>query len=238
MLSVTLLPILSDNYCYLLHGAHSLAIIDAGDAAPVIDYLESNALTPTHIFNTHHHGDHVGGNKTLKEKYNIPLFAPALEAEKIGNVTTPLHDSDIIHFDGEEIHIITTAGHTMGHICFHAPQSKILFSGDTLFSMGCGRLFEGSAEEMFHSLQRLKALPDNTKIYCGHEYTQTNAKFCLSHDASNSDLKQRYKEVKNLRTQNKPTLPTTIGLEKQTNIFLRAPDAATFQHLRTLKDNV
>ncbi len=237
MLDVTLIPILEDNYTYLIQSEGKVGIIDPGEADPIIKKLEELNLTLDYIFNTHHHYDHIDGNAVLKNKYNAQIIAPASEQKRISNIDIAVNETSEIMFGNEAVKVIETAGHTTGHICFYFPDSNVLFAGDTLFSMGCGRLFEGTPEDMFNSIQKIKALPLQTKIYCGHEYTLTNGNFCLSVDGDNQDLKARMKDAQNLRAQDKPTIPTTIELELKTNIFMRAETVEDFAHYRSLRDN-
>ena len=236
MLEVTLVPILQDNYAYILQSGNDVAVLDPGDATPIINKLEELNLTLSTIFITHHHWDHVDGIKDIKEKYNCTVIGPEKEKDRIPCIDKTINEGDDLSFDNETIEIIETIGHTNGHICFHFPESKILFSGDTLFAMGCGRLFEGTAEDMFSALEKLKKLPDNTKVYCGHEYTQSNGEFCLTIEPDNQNLITRIQKVTTLRVQNTPTIPTTIELEKKTNVFMRANDANEFKKFRNLKD--
>ena len=240
MITVDIIPINNDyqNYSYLLTAADGqTALIDPCEAEPIIDFLNTKGVSVLNfLINTHHHWDHTDGNTEILEHYSPKHLGPAAEENKIGKFDIPLHDGDVFEFGGEEIQIIETPGHTAGHICLYAPQSKLLFAGDTLFSMGCGRLFEGTPEDMWGSFEKLMALPDETKFYCGHEYTLPNAKFCLSIEPDNDDLRKRYEEVKELRRAKQPTLPSTIGLEKKTNVFLRAGSAEKFSELRALKD--
>lgn len=236
-MKVHILPILDDNYSYILENENGdVAVIDPGEAAPIIDWLEQNNKRLTHIINTHHHGDHIAGNKELQEKYSAILAAPKADMHRIPGVDIELEEGTTFTFGGEEAQIIDTPGHTVGHIALYFPNSKALFCGDTLFSMGCGRLFEGTAEQMWNSFEKIMDLPDDTLIYPGHEYTQSNGEFCLRIDPDNTELKQRMNEVIDLRAQNLPTIPTTLGLEKQTNAFLRAGSAKEFAKIRALKD--
>ncbi len=236
MLNVTLVPVLDDNYAYILESNNQVGVVDAGDAVPVIHKLDELNLTPDVIFNTHHHGDHIAGNDALLEKYDCDIIAPAYETERILNIHHAVKDGDIFNFGDEKATIIHTAGHTTGHVCFWFKKAKVLFSGDTIFAMGCGRLFEGTPKEMFNNFQKFNAMPDETKIYCGHEYTQTNGNFCLTVDANNQDLIDRMKEVDIFRQESQPTIPTTIGQEKKTNIFMRAKTIEEFTHYRSLRD--
>ncbi|MEZ5815166.1 MAG: hydroxyacylglutathione hydrolase [Alphaproteobacteria bacterium] len=223
MINVTLVPALSDNYIYLLKMENgAVAIVDPGEAAPILEVLKSKNLTPDCILNTHHHWDHVNGISGLQKAFpDIAVYTPENRPSEFG---------------GERLEILETPGHTLDHICYHFPESRMAFTGDTLFSMGCGRLFEGTPEQMWESLQRIAALPDNTQIYCGHEYTLSNGRFCLSIEPENKALQERVEEVEGLRAAGKPTLPVSLALEKQTNIFLRAGSAERFAQLRALKD--
>ena len=238
MIDVYLIPVLETNYVSLIQtSCGKTAILDPGDANPVISELENLELTPDYILITHHHWDHVNGIPKLKQKYDCPVVAPQAEEEKINGVDIALKEGDIFELGEEKIKIISTPGHTMGGICYYFENSKVVFTGDTLFSMGCGRLFEGTAEDMFSSFEKLKALPDDTRVYCGHEYTRGGAGFCLTLDPDNEDLKKRIEEVKALCANNKPTLPSTIGMEKKTNVFMRAKDAKEFGEIRKKRDD-
>jgi hydroxyacylglutathione hydrolase len=237
-MNITIIPVLKDNYSYVIDDGHGhITVVDPGEAEPIINYLTANDLILNTILNTHHHGDHVAGNAALKSKYGAQIFAPASEADKIGDIDIAVHNEDTVQCGKVSFLAIETPGHTLGHLCFYAADHDALFSGDTLFSMGCGRLFEGTYEQMHHSLQTLAELPDQTQIYCGHEYTQSNAAFCLSVDPDNEALKARNNQIQELRAQNKPTLPVTLSIEKRTNVFLNAKSANDFKRLRLLKDN-
>lgn len=236
MLQVTLIPVLQDNYAYILQSGNDIGVLDPGEAAPVIAYCDENNIKPNYVFNTHHHGDHIAGNRDILEKYGAELIAPAKEIKRIANIKHAVSEGDVITFGDEKFHVIEAPGHTTGHVCFHFPKSKIVFVGDVIFSMGCGRLFEGTPEDMFESMAKLKALPDETSVYCGHEYTLQNGYFCLSIDPENEKLIARVREVENLYDQGRPSLPTTIGLEKDTNAFFRARTVEEFVHPRALKD--
>lgn len=236
-MKIHIIPTLSDNYTYVLEGNGECAVIDAGEAPPVIEFLEEHNLKPDLIINTHHHGDHIGGNAEIKNKYGCKIAAPEKETLKIGYVDIPLSENSALQVCGQAVQILETPGHTLGHICLYFPVSKALFSADTLFSLGCGRLFEGSPDQMWRSFQKIMALPEDTDIYPGHEYTLANAKFCLTVEPDNDNLKARYKEVQDLRDQNKPTIPSSLGQEKKTNVFLRANSAERFAEIRAQKDN-
>ncbi len=238
MIDIQIIPAFDDNYIYLLKSPCGItAVVDPGEAAPVIEALEEQNLTLDYILITHHHWDHVGGNKQLKNKYGAKIIAPEKEAYVIKDIDQTVKEGDIFKLGAEQIQVIETAGHTLGSVCYHLTNSHALFTGDTVFSMGCGRLFEGSAKDMFTSFQKIMSLPDDTMIYCAHEYTRGNAGFCLAQDRNNQDLKERIKKVKALRSQGKPTLPVSLATEKKTNIFMQAKSAEEFAALRIKKDN-
>jgi hydroxyacylglutathione hydrolase len=237
-MKIDIIPILKDNYAYLLRFDNGQnAIVDPGEAEPIIEFLDQYDLKLDLIINTHHHGDHTAGNKALKDKYACPIAAPSNEADQIGSVDIKLSENKNFEFADEVFRIIETPGHTRGHICLYHAPTQSLFSGDTLFSMGCGRLFEADAEAMWQSLQKLVALPQTTKIYCGHEYTQSNATFCKAIEPENPDLLSRIQDVESLRAQNKPSIPVSLETEMKTNVFLRAKNAAEFAALRQKKDS-
>lgn len=237
MLDVTLIPVLSDNYAYIIKSGDEAGIIDAGEADPVIQYLEENNLTPSVLFNTHHHPDHIGGNAEIKNKYGVRIIGPQKDEHRIKDMDQGVSEGDALSFGNETVEVMETPAHTSGHICLWFPDSKVVFSGDTLFSMGCGRLFEGTAQQMFDAMQRLKALPPETKVYCGHEYTQDNGNFCLSIEPNNSDLITRMQKVEMLRSENRPTIPSTIDQEIKTNVFMRAETAEELAKYREAKDS-
>lgn len=218
----------SDNYGVLVHDPETglTAAIDAPEFAPIVAAAEKRGWTLSHIFTTHHHQDHVEANLALKEKYGLTIYGPINEAVAIPGLDHAFGDGDRFSFGEHEVSVIETPGHTAGHICYHFADSKLLFAADTLFALGCGRLFERSAADMWHSLQKLAVLPDETAIYFGHEYTLSNARFALSIDGDNARLQARVKEIEALRAEGRFTIPTTLGLEKETNPFLRAADPA------------
>lgn len=230
---------LSDNYGVLIHDPESgdTASIDAPDADAVETALKANGWALTHILVTHHHWDHTQGIAELKSKYGCLVIGPQAEASKIDTLDETKNDGDQFTFGGETVDVISTPGHTLGMINFYFPQNGVVFTGDTLFALGCGRIFEGDANMMWESLSKLAKLPPETIVYCGHEYTQANANFCVTIEPENQALAQRAKEIDSLRAEGKPTLPTTIGLELETNSFLRAGNAAEFARIRTAKDN-
>lgn len=232
-------PCLSDNYGVLIHDPKSgeTASIDAPDAAAVEQALQDKDWKLTHILVTHHHWDHTQGIAELKSKYNCKVIGPKAEEGKIETLDETKLDGDTFNFGSETVEVISTPGHTLGMINFYFPESGVVFTGDTLFALGCGRIFEGDADMMWDSLSKLANLPKDTMVYCGHEYTQANAQFSLTIEPGNDALKKRASEIATLRAQGKPTLPTSIGLELETNVFLRAGNAQEFARIRTAKDN-
>lgn len=232
--TVELLPAFTDNYIFVVSDADlGLAmVVDPGDANVVLKYLKTKDLFLALILNTHHHNDHIGGNEKLVHEYGAPVIGPAAEMARIGQMARGVRNNDTVTFSTLHGKVFETHGHTSGHISFYFPEIKALFCGDTIFSLGCGRLFEGTPMEMWSSLTTLRSLPDDTNIYCAHEYTQSNAKFALALDKNNEALKNRISEVDGLRKAGKPTIPTLMGVEKATNPFLRA-DNADFQKALT-----
>lgn len=222
-LEIEQFPCLSDNYAVLIHdpGTGLTASIDAPDARAILKRLEEKGWTLTHLLVTHHHGDHTGGNLKLKEATGCTVIGPKEEADRIPGIDVEVAEGDVIGFGDFEIKVIETPGHTIGHVAYWIPEAKVAFVGDTLFAMGAGRIFEGNAETMWRSLQKLMRLPPDTEIYCGHEYTQANAAFALTLEPENQALVNRAQEVEKLRKGNKPTLPTRIDRELETNPFLR-----------------
>jgi hydroxyacylglutathione hydrolase len=214
---------LSDNYGVLIHDAEVgvTASIDSPDPKAILARLDAKGWKLTHILVTHHHNDHTGGNLVLKEATGCTIIGPKAEAERIPGIDVEVTDGNVVTFGSYDIKVIDTPGHTIGHIAYWIPEAKVVFVGDTLFAMGAGRIFEGSAEMMWKSLQKLMRLPPDTEIYCGHEYTQSNARFALSLEGDNLALVNRAKEVDQLRKDNKPTLPTRLDRELETNPFLR-----------------
>lgn len=234
---ITLIPVLKDNYSYFIHAEDGATIIiDPADSKEIIDFLDSRSLQLDYIINTHHHWDHTDGNVGLKKHYNCKIYGPYKDLGRIDGIDEGLKDTQILHLGSCEIQVLETPGHTSGHISLFFKNEKALFCGDTLFSMGCGRLFEGTAEQMWDSFLKILTLPDETLIYCGHEYTSVNGKFCLSIEPDNPDLKQRMAEVKKLRAKKLPTIPVSLSIEKKTNVFLRAGSAENFAMLRHKKD--
>ncbi|MGQ0455525.1 MAG: hydroxyacylglutathione hydrolase [Hyphomicrobium sp.] len=251
-LEIAQIPCLSDNYCVLLHAPETgeTAAIDAPDASAIKSALSQRHWRLTRIFVTHHHNDHTGGNLALKGHYGCAITGPEAEADRIPGITATASEASGAVFAGRAIQVIETPGHTIGHIAYYFRSESVAFTGDTLFSLGCGRLFEGDARAMYNSLCKIAALPDETAIYCGHEYTMANASFALSIEPENEALAKRMTEIETLRAAGKPTLPTTLAVEKATNPFLRvssktirarlglegAEDWQVFARLRELKN--
>ncbi|OUV59940.1 MAG: hydroxyacylglutathione hydrolase [Candidatus Pelagibacter sp. TMED128] len=236
-MKIEIISCLNDNYSYLIFEKETniISIVDPSDFNACDEVIRKYKKLD-YILNTHHHLDHVGGNLELKDKYNSKILASEKDKRRIPGIDILLKDKQIFKIGNLEFKIIFIPGHTSGHIAFYFKKEKILFSGDTLFSLGCGRVFEGTHAEMLNSLNKLKSLPSDTKVYCGHEYTKRNLDFCLKYDNKNQFLKDKIKEV-NLRLKdNLPTIPTSIGDEIKTNIFLRCEDKAIKQAL-SLKDS-
>jgi hydroxyacylglutathione hydrolase len=218
-------PCLGDNYGFLVHDSESgeTACIDTPETAPILAALEKTGWTLTQIWNTHHHYDHAGNNEEIKRITGCTITGPAGEADKIPAIDRAVDDGDTVMLGAHEAHVLNVGGHTLGHIAFHMEGHA--FVGDSLFALGCGRVFEGTMAQMWESLQKLDALPDGTQIYCAHEYTTSNAAFAVTIDPDNEALSQRVAEISALRAANKPTVPTEIALERATNPFLRTTDA-------------
>ncbi len=218
----------SDNFGVLMRDPRSgdTALIDAPELAPILVAIERTGWTPSRLFITHYHPDHVEANLALKQRFGVRIIGPKAEADKIPGIDETVVDGDVLTFGGEQMQVIETPGHTVGHVCYYLPKSGVLFAADTLFAIGCGRVNEKPLPVMYESLAKLAKLPPETEVYCGHEYTQSNARFALSVDPDNALLQARAAEVERLRAEGKPTLPTTIGRELDTNPFLRWGDPA------------
>ncbi len=223
-LEIHMFPCRSDNYGFLVHEPQNglTACIDTPDARVILAELERKGWTLTHIFNTHHHDDHAGGNLDVKRATGCTIIGNGNDAKRIPGIDVTVTDGDSFDFGGHTVQVLETPGHTVGHIVYYIPDQSLAFVGDTLFAMGCGRLFEGSPAQMWDSLSRIRRWPDDTRIYCAHEYTLANGRFALSVDAGNEALKSRMDEVAEKRRNNQPTVPTTMKLERETNPFLRA----------------
>jgi hydroxyacylglutathione hydrolase len=242
----------SDNFAVLLHEPKSgkTAAIDAPEADAIIAALKTRGWTLSHILVTHKHFDHIEGIPALQAAYDCEVIGPEISAAETGMYDRTVKDGDRFDWAGTEVRVIATPGHTLDHVSYHLPSAKLVFVADTIFSLGCGRVIEGDHAMMWDSIRKLRALPDDTQLYCGHEYTLANAKFAITVDPNNGALKNRFAEVEKLRAADKPALPTTIALEKATNPFLRADDpgvmkaigmasakpAEVFKEIRTRKD--
>ena len=252
-MKVEIIPCLKDNYSYILIDEKNkkTCVIDPSESKPIVNFLEKKNLECNYILNTHHHHDHVGGNLEIKKKYNSKILGFIEDAERIPGIDIKLSDENIWKEDNFEAKIMHIPGHTLGHICFYFYKDENLFTGDTLFSLGCGRIFEGTYNQMFNSLEKIKKLPPKTKIYCGHEYTLQNSKFCIHYDENNKDLLKKIDEINIKLKNNKPTVPSTLDDELKSNIFLRSNNKKiqtnlninndspllAFSKLRDLKDN-
>ena len=252
-MQVTPIPCLTDNYAYIIYDSSSkiTGVVDPSEAKPIISFLKREKLKLNYILNTHHHFDHIGGNIELKKKFNCKIVGFKDDQHRIPGIDIMLKNDEIWTFGSSKVKIIHIPAHMLGHICFFFEKEKIAFTGDTLFSLGCGRIFEGDHKQMFDSLNKIKKLPKNTKIYCGHEYTYKNAKFCMKYDDNNIHLKKKIEVVKKLRTKNLSTIPSSLEEELKSNIFLRCDkkelkaklnmknheDLEVFKKLRDLKDS-
>ena len=252
-MQITPVPCLTDNYAYIIidNNFKTVGVVDPSEASPIIDFLKQKNLKLNYILNTHHHFDHIGGNAELKKIYNAKVVGFKGDEHRIPGIDITLENNEKWNFGNIEVKILHIPGHTLGHIFFFFEKEKIAFTGDTLFSLGCGRIFEGTHKQMLSSLNKIKKLPKNTKIYCGHEYTLKNAEFCIKHDKDNVSLKKRFEIIKKLRMDNLPTIPTTLEDELNSNIFLRCnqndlkiklnmknqEDFKVFKKVRDLKDS-
>ena len=236
---IEIIKCLQDNFSYLIidEENNSACVIDPSEAGPVINYIEKFNINLKFILNTHHHFDHIGGNKELKKKYNSKVIGFKKDENRIPEIDIALNDREIWKDNKFEAKIYHIPGHTTGHVCYHFFNQNNLFTGDTLFSLGCGRIFEGTYEQMFNSLQLIKSFPEDTKIYCGHEYTLKNSEFCIKHDKNNSALIEKIESIKEKLQKGFSTVPSTIKEELDCNIFLRSKDVKSFSKLRDLKDN-
>ena len=238
-MKVEIIPCLQDNYSYLIidETNNVACVVDPSEADPIINFLKKKNINLKYILNTHHHYDHIGGNKELKQKYKALVVGYKNDAHRIPEIDILVEDNQVWKAQNFESKIFHIPGHTSGHICFYFFNENSLFSGDTLFSLGCGRIFEGTYQEMFESLKKIKNLPENTNIYCGHEYTLQNSKFCIKYDPNNGNLKDKIIEIKKKIKDNMPTVPSILKDEINCNIFLKAKDLESFSKLRDLKDN-
>ena len=238
-MKIQIIPCLQDNYSYLIIDEESniACVVDPSEADPIIKYLENTKIKLKFILNTHHHYDHVGGNQKLKKKYGASVVGYKGDKERIPGIDILVNDQETWLYKNFEAKIIHIPGHTLGHICFYFHKDESVFTGDTLFSLGCGKIFEGTYMQMFDSLMKLKELPKNTKVFCGHEYTLRNSEFCIVHDENNENLKVKINNIKIKLKAGLSTIPSTIKDELECNIFLRSNNVKTFSKLRDLKDN-
>ena len=225
-LQIEQIPVLRDNYVYLARDARSgaCAAVDPSVAEPVLAALDRRDWRLTHILNTHHHHDHVGGNLQLKRVTGCTIVGNRHDAHRIPGIDVFVADGEEVSLGEQTALVIDVSGHTIGHIAYWFREARALFCGDTMFSLGCGRLFEGTPGQMWSSLTKLRELPGDTRVYCGHEYTESNARFALAVDPDNSTLRRRAEEVRALRAEGRPTVPSTIAVERAANPFLRADD--------------
>ena len=253
MIKIEIVPVLSDNYVYIIHNEKNFqtAVIDPGDPEPIIHILREKQWSLDEIINTHHHNDHIAGNDKLIDIWGSKLIAPLYDKERINNVDQYVSDGDIINIVGINTQVISTPGHTLGHVCYFLKNEEILFSGDTLFRLGCGRVFEGTMEQMKNSLKKLINLPNKTKVFCGHEYTLSNAKFCVYLQPNNLDINKKYDEILKLRNKGAFTIPFKLDEEKKLNPFLQFDNKEfkksiglesknqneIFEYVRNKKDN-
>ena len=238
MLEVVRIPVLNDNYVWLLHddASKETVVVDPAVAGPVLEAAQQRGWTISQIWNTHWHGDHVGGNAAIKAATGCTITGPAAEAEKIGTLDRMVREGDSVCIGAHRATVLAVPAHTAGHIAYHLADDHMIFVGDTLFAMGCGRLFEGTAAQMFANMQRLAELPDDTIVYCAHEYTQSNGRFALTVEPDNDALHARMAQVDAARSRGEATVPTSIGQERATNIFMRARDVAQLAERRAAKD--
>ena len=236
-LEVVPVPAFTDNYIGLVHEPYSgeTAVVDPGDAEPALVEAQRRGWTIGQVWNTHKHWDHTNGNMAVKQATGAPISAPA--AEQVAGCDVGLEEGDAVRLGRHHGRVLAIPGHTLGHVAIVFDEARAAFVGDTLFAMGCGRVFEGTPQQMHESLQRLMALPDDTALYCGHEYTLANARFAAHAEPGNGDIARRLEEVSRLRDEGRITLPTTVAEERATNPFVRASTWQDFARLRAEKDS-
>ena len=239
MVEIVRIPALSDNYIWLVHEGSSgeTMVVDPGVAEPVLAEARKRGWRITQIWNTHWHPDHTGGNAEIKGATGCTVTGPAAEAQRIPTLDRQVREGDVVSLGPIEAVVMEVPAHTAGHIAFHLPSERAVFVGDTLFAMGCGRLFEGTAEQMFGNMRRLEALPPETRVYCGHEYTLSNGRYAAAAEPDNPDIARRLAEVEAARAAGEATVPTTIALERATNPFMRASSAEELAARRQAKDD-
>jgi hydroxyacylglutathione hydrolase len=239
MIEIARIPALSDNYIWLVHESDSgeTVVIDPAEAVPVLLEADRRGWVITQIWNTHWHPDHVGGNAEIKAATACTITGPEAEKDRIATLDRTVRGGDTVRVGAFEAQVIDVPAHTSGHIAYHLPDAGCIFVGDTLFAMGCGRLFEGTAEQMFDNMQRLSVLPGETMVYCAHEYTQSNGRYALVAEPDNADIAERMRQVDAMRARGEATVPTTIALERATNPFMRAADASVLAERRAAKDS-
>lgn len=237
-LEIIRIPVLSDNYVWLVHEPESgeTMVVDPAVAEPVLEEAARRSWTITAIWNTHWHPDHVGGNAEIKQATGCRVFGPAAESERIPTLDVMVRGGDDVLLGDRVAQVLDVPAHTAGHIAYYLPSEGVVFVGDTLFAMGCGRLFEGTAEQMFANMQALAALPGETSVYCAHEYTQSNGRYALVAEPENAALRERMAKVDSMRSRGEPTVPTTIALERETNPFMRAVSVEQLAERRAAKD--
>ncbi|MBK8374194.1 MAG: hydroxyacylglutathione hydrolase [Sphingomonadales bacterium] len=237
-LEIIRIPVLSDNYVWLVHEPVSgeTMAVDPAIAEPVLEEAKARGWTITQIWNTHWHPDHTGGNAAIKDATGCTITGPAAEAERIPTLDRMVAEGDTVMLGAAEARVIDVPAHTAGHIAFHFADDQAAFVGDTLFAMGCGRLFEGTAEQMYANMRKLEALGDATRVYCAHEYTLSNGRFALTVEPDNAALVERMNEITAMRDRGEATVPTTIALERVTNPFMRASSVEELAERRAAKD--
>lgn len=237
-LEIARVPVLSDNYVWLVHEPASgeTMAVDPAVAAPVLEAADARGWRITQIWNTHWHPDHTGGNAEIKAATGCTITGPAAEAARIPTLDRQVKEGDRVPLGALEAEVLEVPAHTAGHIAYHFASEQVIFVGDTLFAMGCGRLFEGTAEQMFANMQRLSALPPETEVYCAHEYTLSNGRYALAAEPDNDAIAGRMAEVSAARERGESTVPTTIALERATNPFMRSRDAVQLAERRAAKD--